>query len=109
MARASSHPSPAASAPASGWVWTCDEAAIRPDGGTGDLAVAVDDEIVQRLPYAPPTSEYARTLWQSARALGQHEAPAVASAGWLASKDGQTPPIFVAHSMLAAVWLLNES
>lgn len=71
--------------------------------------MAVDDEIVQRLPYAPPTSEYARTLWQSARALGQHEAPAVASAGWLASKDGQTPPIFVAHSMLAAVWLLNES
>lgn len=86
-----------------------DEAAIRDDGGAEDIALVVDSDTMSRFAYRPPTSAYERALWESTRPIDPDQATIASSAGWIMPQDPDTKPVFVAHSMLAAVWLLRMS
>jgi len=108
-----SHPLGSSLSPDPAWVWALDEAAIRDDGGAAGLAAAVGDQQAQQHPYVPPTAAYERVLWEATRAaeFSSSAAPVnvAASAGWILSRAADTPPVFIAHTMLAAVWLLRQS
>ena len=109
-----SHPAASSLSPDPAWVWALDEAAIRNDGGAAGLAAAVDAQQAQQHPYVPPTVAYERVLWEATRtAESSSSSPApvnvAASAGWILPRAADTPPVFIAYTMLAAVWLLRQS
>lgn len=108
-----SHPAAPSLSPEPAWVWTLDEAAIRDDGGAAGLAAAVDAQQAQQYAYVPPTVAYERALWEATRAAESSSSAApvhvAASAGWILPRAADTPPVFIAHTMLAAVWLLRQS
>lgn len=99
------------------WEWRLDESVLRDDGGlAGDdsLALTVDTGIARQYMYTPPNGDYQRVLWEASKesllTIGTPPANPASSAGWaFASTRTTTAPIFVAHSMLAAVWLLRQS
>jgi hypothetical protein len=108
-----SYPAASSLSPDPAWVWALDEAAIRNDGGAAGLAAAVDGQQAQQHPYVPPTVAYERVLWEATRTAELSSSPApvnvAASAGWILPRAADTPPVFIAHTMLAAVWLLRQS
>jgi hypothetical protein len=92
------------------WTTLLDEAATLDDGGSIHLSMPVASDVLERHPYVPPSPEYCRLLYESAGAP-EDEAPLASarSAGWLASAEEACPPVFVANSLLSAVWLLRAS
>jgi hypothetical protein len=97
---------------AGNWAWTLDEAAIREDGGADGLAVGVDGETASQHSYLPPNVQYERVLWEATRSRNSSPVAPVeiaASAGWIIPQAVSTPPVFIAHTMLSAVWLLRQS
>lgn len=106
-------PSPVASGVATlDWTWILDEAAIREDGGAAGLAVGVDAAIARQYAYAPPDAAYEHVLSTATREPADSPSPPMqlaAGAGWISSPAPGPPPVFIAHTMLSAVWLLRES
>ncbi|KAH6612360.1 hypothetical protein C7974DRAFT_77231 [Boeremia exigua] len=97
-----------------GWSTTLCEAAEQFDGGARSFPFASELSIVDKYGYDPPNEDYAKlfscqaTVPSSKRS--SHHRPH--SAGWLVpteDTDSVCKPVFVAHSLLSAIWLLHES
>lgn len=97
-----------------GWSTTLCEAAEQFDGGARSFPFASELSIVDKYGYDPPNEDYAKlfscqaTVRSSKRS--SHHRPH--SAGWLVPTediDSVCKPVFVAHSLLSAIWLLHES
>jgi hypothetical protein len=62
--------------------------------------------------YRPPTASYQRVLHEALQPDQDSPllpCPTTPGAGWIEAHAGDVPPVFIAHTMIAAVWLLRES
>lgn len=77
-------------------------------GGARSFPVAYDATIQRDYGYQAPNIHYEKLFhFQAARASQQ---PPKFSAGWLIPDDrSDCNPVFVAHSLLSAIWLLHET
>lgn len=94
------------------WALRLAEAAFLDDGHTSGCARPVGDAVLDACEYRPPTSDYHAALYELGRPPSEDidvglDAPR--SAGWIRASRAGTAPVFVAHSLLSAVWLLWKS
>ena len=82
------------------------------DGGPRSFPLASESSFAHRLRYDPPNRDYEKLFWRHAT-VSNSQADALLcphSAGWLFPDDNSVcKPVFVAHSVLSAVWLLRET
>jgi len=77
-------------------------------GGARSFPVAYDAAIQRNYGYHTPTVAYEKLFYLQAAHASQQ--PPTFSAGWLIpDQDSGCNPVFVAHSLLSAIWLLRES
>lgn len=87
------------------------EAASHHTGGVRSFPTSKDETIWLKYAYDAPDRAYAK-LWfrhVDGHRGTQSDAAATPAAGWVIPDDsGDCHPVFVAHSLLAAIWLLRE-
>lgn len=92
---------------------TVDEAALRFDGGPRSFPPASDATFAFNWPYEPPNEDYEKLFFRQAVAPSspRHEnAYRPFSCGWLIPDETSLcKPVFVAHSLLSAIWLVRAS
>lgn len=80
------------------------------DGGPRSFPLASEAGLAYRHSYEPPNKEYEVLLSCQVPAKGSHVSRRPHSAGWLiADETSVCKPVFVAHSVLSAIWLLRET
>lgn len=99
------------------WVDELQQAVRRFDGGAASFPLAATAALDRDLRYEVPNNDY-RKLFLLQRASTQKSTPsntsvpAPRSAGWVVpplDSNVVCKPVFVAHSLLSAIWLLRES
>jgi len=90
------------------WARLPEQAAEQPDGGPRSFPEAKERKLLEYT-YNAPTEQYQRLFFRmtagSSSSLSDGH-----SAGWLIPDDmTECNPVFVAHSTLAAIWLLRET
>ena len=93
------------------WELALSNAAERFDGGRRSFPPSADATFA-RLAYDAPNEDYQKLFWRQATVShSQHDSlfhPH--SAGWLIpDEDSVCKPVFVAHSVLSAIWLLRDT
>jgi hypothetical protein len=86
------------------------DAASHRTGGARSFPVSSDQPIWRKYAYDAPDWGYAK-LWfchVDGHRGTQSDAAATPAAGWVIPDDEDCHPVFVAHSLLAAIWLLRE-
>ena len=82
------------------------------DGGPRSFPLASELSFAHRLRYDPPNRDYEKLFWRHATVSNLQGDALLCphSAGWLFLDDNSVcKPVFVAHSVLSAVWLLRET
>lgn len=82
--------------------------AVQIDGGVRSFPITRDAAIQRDYGYQAPNIDYEKLFhFQAARAS---QSTAARSAGWLIPDDRSCcNPVFIAHSLLSAIWLLRET
>lgn len=80
------------------------------NGGFRSFPPSRDRDVAARYQYQPPNEDYERLFFQQVRAPQRSPPPSSRRcAGWLLpGEDSVCPPILVAHSLIAAIWLVKE-
>jgi hypothetical protein len=86
------------------------DAASHRTGGVRSFPVSSDEPVWLKYAYDAPDQVYAKFFF---RHMGGHSriqpaAAAKPAAGWVIPDNQDCSPVFVAHSVLAAIWLLRE-
>jgi hypothetical protein len=94
------------------WLSILDEAAKQFDGGLRSFPVASYDKFSSTYGYEPPNEDYqklfSRQATVSSSQRGSLSYPH--SAGWLVPNDSSVcKPVFIAHSILSAIWLMRKT
>lgn len=89
-----------------------EDAAEQFDGGPRSFPLASESSFAHRLAYDPPNLDYQELFWNKAT-VSDSQPDALLhphSAGWLIPAETSVcKPVFVAHSVLSAIWLLKET
>lgn len=88
-----------------------DEAAEKFDGGPRSFPAAIDADLVHHA-YEPPNGDYMKLFWHEAAVPGSQQDSSVRPHGadWLIpDEDSICKPVFIAHSVLSAIWLLRKT
>lgn len=89
-----------------------EDAAEQFDGGPRSFPLASESSFAHRLAYDPPNLDYQK-LFGSKATVSDSQRDALFrphSAGWLIPAETSVcKPVFVAHSVLSAIWLLKET
>ncbi|KAI9881995.1 MAG: hypothetical protein M1823_006287, partial [Watsoniomyces obsoletus] len=96
------------------WSTALYEAAERFDGGARSFPPASEAAFASKYRYEPPNKEYEKLFFCQASIRRSQRDPDARphSAGWLIPDPADASvckPVFVAHSVLSAVWLLRET
>ncbi|KAF1923103.1 uncharacterized protein M421DRAFT_19418, partial [Didymella exigua CBS 183.55] len=95
------------------WNALINQAALRFDGGPRSFPPASDATFAFNWPYEPPNEDYEKLFIRQAVAPStpRHEdAYRPFSCGWLVPDETSLcKPVFVAHSLLSAIWLVRAS
>lgn len=96
------------------WSFEVCDAVEEHDGGNRSFPNARDTDIACKYSYHPPNEDYEGLFTYSARlSWAQRDKPTTPHcAGWLIPEAQSTrvsKPLFIAHSLLAAIWLLRET
>lgn len=94
------------------WSAVLDKAAEQFDGGRRSFPLASEAAFAHNYAYEPPNEDYQKLFFRQATVPGsQHDALFCPhSAGWLIADDTSIcKPVFIAHSVLSAIWLLRET
>jgi hypothetical protein len=88
------------------------DAAEQSDGGPRSFPVACQPSFARTLAYDPLNEDYQKLFWRQAT-VSNSQPDALSrlhSAGWLIPEEGSVcKPVFIAHSVLSAIWLLRET
>lgn len=98
------------------WSTLLYQAADSSDGGPRSFPLANEASVARRYGYAPPNEEYERLFLRKATIprSQRHESAPRSSAGWLIPDPHDDDscslcqPVFVANSLMSAIWLLRE-
>jgi hypothetical protein len=94
------------------WISALEDAAEQFDGGPWSFPLASESSFAHRLAYDPPNLDYQELFWNKAT-VSDSQPDALLhphSAGWLIPAETSVcKPVFVAHSVLSAIWLLKET
>ncbi|KAF1933794.1 uncharacterized protein M421DRAFT_52739 [Didymella exigua CBS 183.55] len=96
------------------WLAVLDSAAEQFDGGHQSFPLASEADFVRNYAYKPPNEDYKKLFFcQASISRSQRNRDATPhSAGWLIPNPDDASvckPVFVAHSVLSAIWLLRET
>ncbi|CAE7019912.1 hypothetical protein PTTW11_02971 [Pyrenophora teres f. teres] len=94
------------------WSAVLDKAAEQFDGGRRSFPLASEADFAHNYAYEPPNEDYQKLFFRQATVPGsQHNTLFCPhSAGWLIPNDTSIcKPVFIAHSVLSAIWLLRET
>ncbi|EFQ89322.1 hypothetical protein PTT_14460, partial [Pyrenophora teres f. teres 0-1] len=94
------------------WSAVLDKAAEQFDGGRRSFPLASEADFAHNYTYEPPNEDYQKLFFRQATVPGsQHNTLFCPhSAGWLIPNDTSIcKPVFIAHSVLSAIWLLRET
>ena len=98
------------------WSTLLYQAADSSDGGPRSFPLASEASIARKYGYAPPNKEYERLFFRKATILHSQrdESAPRSSAGWLIPDPDDDScslckPIFIANSLMSAIWLLRET
>ncbi|UPX18152.1 uncharacterized protein EKO05_0008462 [Ascochyta rabiei] len=96
------------------WLAALDSAAERFDGGRWSFPLASEADFVRNYAYEPPNEDYKKLFFCRATILRSQRDPGARphSAGWLIpTRDDASvcKPVFIAYSVLSAIWLLRET
>jgi hypothetical protein len=87
------------------WELLLNEAAHKLDGGARSFPLAGSVTL-----YEAPNENYERMFFRHIRSSQSSSADSYSSAGWiLPDKDSLCQPVFVAHSLLSAIWLVRTT
>ncbi|KAH6613163.1 hypothetical protein C7974DRAFT_444811 [Boeremia exigua] len=98
--------------PSPSWVAALEGAAAAFHGGPRSFPPSCDRDMAANYAYEPPNRDYERLFSREARVHQCHSRDSALprSAGWLVpSQESVCRPVLVAHSMLAAIWLIRET
>ncbi|KAF1357149.1 hypothetical protein EJ07DRAFT_30715, partial [Lizonia empirigonia] len=98
------------------WSTQLYQAADCSDGGPRSFPLANEASVAGRYGYAPPNEEYERLFFRKATIprSQRHESAPRSSAGWLIPDPDDDDscslckPVFIANSLMSAIWLLRE-
>src|SRR6478609_9588681 len=94
------------------WSTVLEEAAEKFDGGPRSFPAASDAEFARGYAYEAPNEDYQKLFWRQATVSGSQQNASFCphSAGWLIpDEDSVCNPVFVAHSLRSALWLLRKT
>ncbi|UPX17235.1 uncharacterized protein EKO05_0007601 [Ascochyta rabiei] len=96
------------------WLAALDSAAERFDGGRRSFPLASEADFVRNYAYEPPNEDYEKLFFCRATISRSQRDPGARphSAGWLiptCDDASVCKPVFIAHSVLSAIWLLRET
>lgn len=94
------------------WISALEEAAEQFDGGARSFPLASEASVARRHGYDPPNVDYQKLFFRQATVSSSQQDPLFCphSAGWLIPDDTSVcKPVFIAHSVLSAIWLLRET
>jgi hypothetical protein len=93
----------------SGW-GGAEDAAKQHDGGARSFTLQRQQHILPQYGYRAPDEQYQRLFWRAAAPTTRRSTdPTHHSAGWLVSDDpSECKPVFIAHSLQSAIWLLRK-
>ncbi|KAK1914356.1 hypothetical protein P3342_007602 [Pyrenophora teres f. teres] len=93
------------------WSAVLDKAAEQFDGGRRSFPLASEADFAHNYAYEPPNEDYQKLFFARPRSRSQHNTLFCPhSAGWLIPNDTSIcKPVFIAHSVLSAIWLLRET
>ena len=94
------------------WISALEDAAEQFDGGPRSFPLASESSFAHRLAYDPPNEDYQKLFWNKATVSNSQRNALFRphSAGWLVPDETSVcKPVFVAHSVLSAIWLLRET
>jgi hypothetical protein len=94
------------------WISALEDAAEQFDGGPRSFPLASESSFAHRLAYDPPNEDYQKLFWNKATVSNSQRDALFRphSAGWLVPDETSVcKPVFVAHSVLSAIWLLRET
>jgi hypothetical protein len=96
------------------WSTALYQAAERFDGGARSFPLHSEATFARQYAYEPPNEDYQRLFSRRAQISWSQvdEDASPHSAGWLIPDSGSASickPVFIAHSTLAAIWLLRET
>lgn len=98
--------------PSPSWVAVLEDAAAAFHGGPRSFPLSCDRNMAADYAYEPPNEDYERLFSHQAQVHQCHgrDSASPRSAGWLVpSQESVCRPVLVAHSMLAAIWLIKET
>jgi hypothetical protein len=93
------------------WRSVLEDAAEHVNGGARSFPLASESRFIQHA-YDPPNEAYQKLFFRQATVPNSQTKSLFcgASAGWLIPDDGSTcRPVFIAHSLLSAIWLIRKS
>jgi hypothetical protein len=87
-----------------------DDAASHRTGGVRSFPAPSDEPVSLTYAYDAPDEIYAKLWFRHVNGMGRIPPAAAAkpAAGWVLPDSEDVHPVFVAHSLLAAIWLLRE-
>ncbi|UPX21362.1 uncharacterized protein EKO05_0011548 [Ascochyta rabiei] len=96
------------------WLAALDSAAERFDGGRRSFPLASEADFVRNYAYEPPNEDYEKLFFCRATISRSQRDPGARphSAGWLiptCDDASVCKPVFIAYSVLSAIWLLRET
>lgn len=86
------------------------DAASHCTSGARSFPASSDESVWRKYAYDAPDQAYAK-LWfrhVDGNRSTQSDAAATPAAGWVIPDNDDCHPVFVAHSIVAAIWLLRE-
>lgn len=89
-----------------------EEAAEQFDGGPRSFPLASESGFALKYGYDPPNEDYQKLFWRQTTVSGSQRNALFCphSAGWLIPDETSIcKPVFIAHSVLSAIWLLRET
>jgi hypothetical protein len=94
------------------WSASLDHAAAQFHDGPRSFPLLRDASLARQYGYDPPNEDYQKLFFRQATVAPSQrdESLSPRSAGWLIPDEGSVcRPVFVAHSVLSAIWLLRET
>jgi hypothetical protein len=94
------------------WSASLNHAAAQFHGGPRSFPLLRDASLARQYGYDPPNEDYQKLFFRQATVASSQrdESLSPRSAGWLIPDEGSVcRPVFVAHSVLSAIWLLRET
>jgi hypothetical protein len=94
------------------WTSALEDAAERFDGGDRSFPLTAEADIARKHGYDPPNTDYQKLFFRQATVSSSQRNQLFSphSAGWLVPDNTSIcKPVFIAHSVLSAIWLLRET